>query len=390
MKRFFELRTRVPLCMVAALLLMSGLQACSLERAPIAQAAVVPATTDPQPSAEPVANPAAQPVARPSGTPAPLRLADGGSVTPTGAARHPAVREFIDDMVERHDFDRGQLLALFSQVEFRDDIIARMTRPAERVLAWHEYRDIFLDRQRIDGGVAFWREHADTLARAERVYGVPAEIIVAIIGVETRYGRITGRDAVMDALTTLAFEFPRRADFFRSELEHYLLLTREEGIDPLGLQGSYAGAMGIAQFMPSSYRAYAIDFNGDGRRNLWTNPVDAIGSVASYLAEHGWRRGEPITAEVLTEGQGFQTLTGGGLDRPQRPLADWRSRGVRPEQPGIDDSLPANLLEFEARWGTLYRLTFNNFYVITRYNRSPLYAMAVYELARSIRSEYPG
>lgn len=308
----------------------------------------------------------------------------------TGAARRPEVRAFIDDMVVRHGFDQSELLNLFDQVQFRDDIIARMTRPAERVLVWHEYRDIFLDRQRIEGGAAFWQEHADTLARAERVYGVPAGIIVAIIGVETRYGRITGRDGVMDALTTLAFDFPRRADFFRSELEHYLLLTREEQIDPLSLKGSYAGAMGIAQFMPSSYRAYAIDFTGDGRRDLWNNPVDAIGSVASYLAEHGWQRDGQVTVDVTLENAEASELTSNGLDRPQRSLRDWQAQGVQPQIAGLDATLAANLLAFEAQWGTWYQLTFNNFYVITRYNRSRLYAMAVYELAQAIRSTYSG
>ena len=308
----------------------------------------------------------------------------------TGAARRPEVRAFIESMVEKHGFDSTRLLALFSQVEFRDDIIARMNRPAERVLVWHEYREIFLDRQRIEGGVAFWREHADTLARAEQVYGVPPEIIVAIIGVETRYGRITGRDVVMDALTTLAFDFPRRADFFRSELEHYLLLTREERIDPLSLRGSYAGAMGIAQFMPSSYRAYAIDFNGDGRRDLWNNPVDAIGSVASYLAAHGWQRDGLITVDAVVNNPQAATLISNGLDRPSRSLVAWRDLGVRSQVVGLDPQLPAHLLEFEAPWGSWYQLGFNNFYVITRYNRSRLYAMAVHELAQSIRSEYPG
>ena len=312
------------------------------------------------------------------------------AITATGAARRPEVQAFIDNMVVRHGFDQSQLLNLFGQVQFRDDIIARMTRPAERVLVWHEYRDIFLDRQRIEGGAAFWQEHADTLARAERVYGVPAEIIVAIIGVETRYGRITGRDGVMDALTTLAFDFPRRADFFRSELEHYLLLAREEQIDPLSLKGSYAGAMGIAQFMPSSYRAYAIDFSGDGRRDLWNNPVDAIGSVASYLAEHGWQRDGRVTVDVTLENAEASELTSNGLDRPQRSLRDWQAQGVRPQIAGLDATLAANLLAFEAQWGTWYQLTFNNFYVITRYNRSRLYAMAVYELAQAIRSAYSG
>jgi len=307
-----------------------------------------------------------------------------------GAALRPEVRAFIDEMVDRHGFDRTQLLRVFSQVQFRDDIIARMTRPAERVLVWHEYRDIFLDRQRIEGGVAFWQEHADTLARAEQVYGVPPEIIVAIIGVETRYGRITGRDVVMDALTTLAFDFPRRADFFRSELEHYLLLTREEQINPLTLKGSYAGAMGIAQFMPSSYRAYAIDFSGDGRRDLWNNPVDAIGSVASYLAEHGWQRNGRVTVDATLDNAQVADLTSNGLNRPQRSLRDWQTQGVRPQITGPDEALAANLLAFEAQWGTWYQLTFNNFYVITRYNRSRLYAMAVYELAQAIRSAYSG
>ncbi len=307
-----------------------------------------------------------------------------------GAALRPEVRAFIDEMVDRHGFDRTQLLRVFSQVQFRDDIIARMTRPAERVLVWHEYRDIFLDRQRIEGGVAFWQEHADTLARAEQVYGVPPEIIVAIIGVETRYGRITGRDVVMDALTTLAFDFPRRADFFRSELEHYLLLTREEQINPLTLKGSYAGAMGIAQFMPSSYRAYAIDFSGDGRRDLWNNPVDAIGSVASYLAEHGWQRNGRVTVDATLDNAQVADLTSNGLNRPQRSLRDWQTQGVRPQMAGPDGALAANLLAFEAQWGMWYQLTFNNFYVITRYNRSRLYAMAVYELAQAIRSAYSG
>ncbi len=360
--------------------------ACSLEpHFAVAQAAADSPNADaPQERSQSLA------AAPPPDTAVAIQTAAANTTAVAGAARRPEVRAFIDEMVAQHGFDQAQLLDLFSQVQFRDDIIARMTRPAERVLAWHEYRAIFLDRPRIDGGVAFWREHADTLARAEQVYGVPAEIIVAIIGVETRYGRITGRDAVMDALTTLAFDFPRRADFFRSELEHYLLLTREERIDPLSLQGSYAGAMGIAQFMPSSYRAYAIDFSGDGRRDLWNNPVDAIGSVASYLAEHGWQRDGRVTVDARLDNAQAADLTSNGLNRPQKSLREWQAQGVRPEVAGLDESLAANLLAFEAQWGTWYQLTFNNFYVITRYNRSRLYAMAVYELAQAIRSGYSG
>lgn len=375
----------------SALLVLALFSACSLEpHFAVAQAAAENPAAELSPAESP-------PAELQSGESPPIyhtQVAAQTVATNTtaldGAALRPEVRAFIDGMVDRHGFDRSQLLRLFSQVQFRDDIIARMTRPAERVLVWHEYRNIFLDRPRIEGGVAFWQEHADTLARAEQVYGVPPEIIVAIIGVETRYGRITGRDVVMDALTTLAFDFPRRADFFRSELEHYLLLTREEQINPLSLKGSYAGAMGIAQFMPSSYRAYAIDFSGDGRRDLWNNPVDAIGSVASYLAEHGWQRDGWVTVDATLENAEASELTSNGLDRPQRSLRDWQAQGVRPQIAGLDATLAANLLAFEAQWGTWYQLTFNNFYVITRYNRSRLYAMAVYELAQAIRSAHSG
>lgn len=296
------------------------------------------------------------------------------------------VQAFIDEQVARHGFDRRELQALFAQVRMREDIIALMTRPAERTKPWYEYREIFLDQARIDGGVEFWRQHREALNRAEQRYGVPPEVIVAIIGVETRYGRITGRHGVLDALTTLAFDYPRRADFFRKELEHYLLLTREEGIDPLSLQGSYAGAMGIGQFMPSSYRAYSVDFTGDGRRDLWTNPVDAIGSVANYLAEHGWRPDEPVVQGATVQGNGYRAVLFEGRP-PNRSVAELADYGIRAGG-AVDDSLAASLLELEGRQGPLHWLAFRNFYVITRYNRSPLYAMAVYELAQAIRTNY--
>lgn len=353
------------------LLLLAGglypLQACS-----------VVAPSDPQPL-----------VADDQALRAPSTRATTSTVQPRQVAAinlRPDVRSFIDEMSVRHGFDPDRLAGLFSQIRMRDDIIARITRPAEKAKPWHAYRAIFLDQQRIDGGAEFWRTHAADLARAERTYGVPPEIVTAIIGVETRYGRITGKDGVLEALATLAFDYPRRADFFRGELENYLLLTREERIDPLSLQGSYAGAMGIAQFMPSSYRAYAVDFNGDGHRDLWRDPVDAIGSVANYLGEHGWRRGLPIARPAAVQGTAYRAVLDQGL-KPQLSLRELDRYGVQPQTP-MEPSLEAILLELEGRWGPQYWLGFDNFYVITRYNHSPLYAMAVYELAQAIRNNH--
>ena len=303
-------------------------------------------------------------------------------------ATRPDVQRFIKQMANQHGFPEAQLTALFGQIVSRDDIIAKITRPAEKTKPWRDYRKIFLDEPRIQGGVEFWRTHDNALRRAERVHGVPAEIIVAILGVETRYGRITGNDGVLEALATLAFDYPKRAPFFRSELEHYLLLTREEGIEPLTLNGSYAGAMGLAQFMPSSYRSYAVDFDDDGQRDLWRNPIDAIGSIANYLSRHRWRRNEAIATPATVQGQGYQALLGQDL-KPNYSVAELRRRGVIPQTPA-DNTKPAILLELLGNNGLEYWLGFDNFYVITRYNHSPLYAMAVYQLSQEIRRRYAG
>ena len=299
-------------------------------------------------------------------------------------ARRADVQSFIDRMVAEHGFDRTRLIDLFSQAEDQPDIIAAITRPAE-AKPWHAYRQIFLTPERTEGGVAFWQSHADTLYRAEQVYGVPAEIIVAILGVETRYGGFTGRHRVLEALSTLAFDYPKRSEFFTKELENYLLLTREEGIDPLSLEGSYAGAMGLAQFMPSSYRAYAVDFDADDHRDLWQNPVDAIGSIANYLARHRWQAGAPVAVPANVSGNDHQSLLSRDLT-PRYSLAELRQSGITPAVAVTEQ--PAVLLEYEATDGPEYWLGFNNFYVITRYNRSPLYAMAVYQLATAIRTGY--
>ncbi|MFC6670098.1 lytic murein transglycosylase B [Marinobacterium aestuariivivens] len=282
--------------------------------------------------------------------------------------------------------DRAYLEQLLGEAERQESILKVMSRPAEKRLNWGEYRQIFIEQKRIDQGVEFWREHADTLARAEREYGVPAEIIVAIIGVETRYGRITGNYRVLDALATLGFDYPKRGEFFRGQLKEYVHLVREEQLDPLSLKGSYAGAMGYGQFIPSSYRAYAVDFDGDQKRDIWNNPTDAIGSVANYFARHGWKSGEAVISNVVINRAADPAWFNAGL-KPEVTLAQWGERGISTRK-DLDPAQPATLMELETAEGEQYRFGLHNFYVITRYNHSRLYAMAVYELSRDIRDAY--
>jgi membrane-bound lytic murein transglycosylase B len=342
-----------------------------------------------QPAPAPVVAPAAPAPTTVTPPPAPA------APTPTRVAQRADqplgqradVREFIGEMAARHGFDPVRLQALFNRVQVQPSIIAAMDRPAE-AKPWHEYRSIFINARRVRGGVEFWRTHAATLARAEQVYGVPPEIVVAIIGVETQYGGNMGRHRVLEALATLAFDYPRRADFFRKELEAYLLLTRAEGIDPLALRGSYAGAMGWGQFMPTSYLNYAVDFDGDGRRDLWQNPRDAIGSVANYFRQHGWRPGEPVVVPArIGDPAAAGLITRRLTTPPTDSIASWRARGVAPLAP-VGDRQAALLLELAGRAGPEHWLAFHNFYVITRYNRSQLYAMAVYQLSQEIREHH--
>jgi len=263
-------------------------------------------------------------------------------------------------------------------------VLAAISRPAE-YKPWHAYRPIFLTRDRINGGVTFWREHAAVLADAAKVSGVPAEIIVAIIGVETSYGRNTGSYRVLDALATLAFHYPKRAPFFRSELENFLLLTREENMDPMQPTGSYAGAMGLPQFMPSSFRNYAVDFDADGRRDIWRNPRDAIGSVGNYLKRHGWQAGEVIATPAAQSAANAVQIS--DTIELKHTLAEYAALGVRPlEALGPQaEAAPAVLLAYESSASaTEYWLGLRNFYAITRYNRSPKYALAVVQLADAI------
>ncbi|MEX2353854.1 MAG: lytic murein transglycosylase B [Gammaproteobacteria bacterium] len=297
----------------------------------------------------------------------------------------PDVRLFVDEMAQKHGFDRDYLASILGQARISSTILEAISRPAE-AMPWYKYRPIFLRNDRISLGADFIRQHRKTLDRAEQAYGVPPEIIAAIIGVETRYGQNTGSYKVVDALVTLGFRFPRRAEFFRSELEQFLLLTREQEVDPMTITGSYAGAMGIPQFISSSYRHYAVDFDNDGRIDIWNNPVDAIGSVANYFKVHGWEGGEKITVKAHASGDHYKELvaTGLELDTPKNRLADY---GITADV-NYSSEEKVKLLSYETENGEELWIGFKNFYVITRYNRSILYAMAVYQLADEIAREY--
>lgn len=307
-----------------------------------------------------------------------------GAWVPAGAAGYasdPDVDAFIRDMVRHHAFTEEHLRALFTGAERQERVLDVIQRPAE-AKPWHEYRPIFVTSRRIREGARFWRNHEGLLQEVARAYDVDPAIVVAILGVETYYGKRTGSFPVFSTLTTLGFEYPPRDDFFRSELEQFLLLTREEGMDPMGLEGSYAGAMGKGQFIPSSYRHYAVDFDGDGRRDLWDSTADAVASIANYLSEHGWRRGEPVTVPAKLRKQAPDSLLERGY-KPSVPLRELEDDGVVAEAP-VDGGRKAGLIELEGENGSEHWLVFHNFYVITRYNHSPLYAMAVYQLARAI------
>jgi membrane-bound lytic murein transglycosylase B len=289
---------------------------------------------------------------------------------------------FIDDMVKKHQFEKGQLQAIFKQAEKKDSILKAISRPAEKRLEWSGYRKIFLSGDRAVKGKAFINKYHDIFERAEKKYGVPAHIISAIIGVETRYGKHKGSYRVIDALSTLAFDYPPRSKFFKSELEQVLLLAKEQNFKPLELKGSYAGAMGYGQFIPSSYRHYAVDFDGDNVVDILNNPVDAIGSVANYFKMHKWHASEPITFQVTVSGSEYKALLNKKL-KPKNTLAEIKAAGVEiPVQ--YELSQAAKLQELQGENGSEYWVTLNNFYVITRYNHSHLYAMAVFQLANEI------
>jgi len=292
---------------------------------------------------------------------------------------------FIENMANKHQFDRDKLKQLLDQVEIKQSILKAISRPAEG-MPWYKYRKIFLTDSRIKGGVKFWQQNQQALAEVEQQYGVPAEIMIAIIGVETRYGQNTGSYRVIDALSTLGFAYPKRSKFFLSELENFLILARQEKMNPLEPVGSYAGAMGMPQFMPSSYLSYAADFDQDGKRDIWNNTGDVLASIANYFNRHHWQKGEPVAFKVETSGEQWKKALTKGLkpDVSVKQLKGWQVR----VPDNLADDVQVKLLEFEQPEGRDLWVGLNNFYVITRYNHSPLYAMAVYQLSQAIAREY--
>ncbi|WP_290577012.1 lytic murein transglycosylase B [Ketobacter sp.] len=304
---------------------------------------------------------------------------------------HPAGKAFVAEVTGEQTYPKAKLEALLASAQKSQSILDAIARPAEKTKTWAEYRPIFLTQDRIDQGVAFYQQHQDTFLQAEQTFGVSRFMILAIMGVETRYGKHMGNYRVVDALATLAFDYPPRSRFFRSELKHFLHLEQEAGIDLMSAKGSYAGAMGYGQFISSSYRHYAVDFDNDGHRDLLNNPVDAIGSVANYFKRHGWQPGRPVASLARFLGD----------EQQQAQLAKVISPGPKPQKPNLTileieqaglvadaefaGQEPATAMAFEGAEGVEYWIGLQNFYVITRYNHSPLYAMAVYQLSEELK-----
>lgn len=296
----------------------------------------------------------------------------------------PSVDEFIEQQVQQHNLDREQLNKWLSKAKVNNEVLEAIQRPWE-AKPWYQYYPIFLTEKRLKAGLEFWEEHKATLKKAEQEYGVPAQIIVAIIGVETFYGNYMGKYSILDSLYTLGFHYPPRAKFFRSELSEFFQLASEEGWDINSAKGSYAGAMGYGQFISSSYRHYAVDFDGDGERNLLTNPVDAIGSVANYFAKHNWQAGQPI-AQPLNHSENWSKVLSDGM-KPNTTRKALKKQGFDlPNNETVTPDTKVRVFEFETQNAAEYWLGYNNFYVITRYNHSPLYAMAVYQFSEQLKN----
>jgi membrane-bound lytic murein transglycosylase B len=307
------------------------------------------------------------------------------------AQQHPGAEEFAAQAAEEYQLDREEIMSLLHDARFKQSIVDAISRPAE-AKPWYEYRPIFITEKRIRGGIEFWREHQDLVQQAAERFAVDPQVVVAIIGVETFYGRNTGGYRVLDALATLSFYYPDigndRSDFFSRELVQFLLLGSEETLPLREVTGSYAGAMGLGQFIPSSYREYAVDMDGDGRRDLWSSMPDIIGSVANYLHRHGWEAGQPVAWPSGVAAGADMDLVATRDFKPQKSMAELAAGGFTPAETAADGRVsgetPATVTRLEESDGDRYWLTFMNFYVITRYNRSPLYAMAVHELSEAI------
>lgn len=298
-------------------------------------------------------------------------------------AQRQDVKDFISEMIKKHQFDRDVLSGWFAGANRLDGVLESIAKPAEKVLTWKEYRPIFLGKNRIQRGKEFMQTYRELLERAEKETGVPRHVITAIIGVETYYGKHSGKTAVFDSLTTLGFDYPPRSRFFRSELEQFLLLAREEDIEVSSIRGSYAGAMGMPQFISSSYRRYAVDFDGDGKRDLWNSMADVIGSVANYFKVHGWQRGGDVV-QAAKVSKNIKETSRTNL-KPHTTIGDFRKQGVLSDKAFADDVM-ATLVTLEGENGTEHWFGLNNFYVITRYNHSALYAMAVHQLSQELKA----
>jgi len=293
------------------------------------------------------------------------------------------VKEFIAHMAVTYSFKKRALRKLLKGAEFQPAIVEAMDKPAEKAKPWYEYRPIFITERRIQEGTEFWTAHRQALDQASIHSGVAPEYLAAILGIETFYGRRTGSYRVLDALVTLSFDYPAREKFFREELEQFLLLTRDGRLDPKTVKGSYAGAMGAPQFMPSNYRRYAVDADADGRIDLWSDWPDVCASVGNYLKEHGWNAGAPVLGEAAVPPEKAGDLDGRKLALSET-VASLTAKGVS-FQSALPAEAPTILIAVDETDGVHWRVGYNNFYVITRYNHSALYAMAVYELATAVK-----
>lgn len=316
-----------------------------------------------------------------------LLLLNIGSVYADAAlVQRKDVQVFMDALVKQHHFDKKQLTAILSEAEFQPKIIESMERPYEKK-TWDVYKDLFLTPQRVQAGLAFWHDNQKTLEQAQKQFGVPANIIVAIIGVETLYGKNQGNYRVLDALTTLAFDYPKRSEFFAKELKEYLLLCREHGVPATQYLGSYAGAMGKPQFMPSSYRFYAVNFAGSGKVDLMNEDRDVISSVANYFHQHGWALNDAVAQPAIVRGARYRQLNTNSKF-PAYAFKHLLSSGVRPSSMLPNHPNKAGVIELLTQQGEEYWVAYPNFYVITRYNSSPQYALVVYLLAQQLGTEW--
>lgn len=302
------------------------------------------------------------------------------ATTPTFGERDD-VKAFISEISQKHDLDAKAITQVFNRYRTDQVILDAISRPAEGK-PWFEYRPIFIQESRIKGGVKFWNKHQKWLEKANQEYGVPPEIIIAIIGVETRYGGFTGRRHTLRSLATLAFDYPPRSKFFRGELEQLFLLAKEQQFDLTKLSGSYAGALGIPQFIPTSYRNWAIDFDQDGKTDLINSPADAIGSVANYFKVHGWVEGGAVAEPIVVSAEQAEAFVHNSLQL-KHTVGDMQAAGIKLTLP-VEADAKAKLLELEAKNAPEHWMVYNNFYAISRYNHSALYSMAVFQLSQEI------